>query len=139
LALCSDGTVAAWGDNEFGQLGDNTLANRYAPVAVNTAAPRFTRVASGPAAYHTLALVAGSPASTITLAGARRLADGSFQFTFSNTPGAVFSVLGTANSALPFSDWTSLGAATEVSPGQFQFTDPQAPANQRRFYRVHSQ
>ena len=25
LALCSDGTVAGWGDNSSGQLGDNTL------------------------------------------------------------------------------------------------------------------
>src|SRR5208337_1743565 len=37
LALCSDGTVAAWGQNELGQLGDNTTTQRLAPVAVNTA------------------------------------------------------------------------------------------------------
>ena len=36
LALCSDGTVAAWGLNFRGQLGDNTTTNRLAPVAVNT-------------------------------------------------------------------------------------------------------
>ncbi len=34
LALCSDGTVAAWGYNGYGQLGDNTTTNRSAPVAV---------------------------------------------------------------------------------------------------------
>jgi alpha-tubulin suppressor-like RCC1 family protein len=38
LALCSDGKVAAWGYNEFGQLGDNSRTNRSAPVAVNTMA-----------------------------------------------------------------------------------------------------
>jgi alpha-tubulin suppressor-like RCC1 family protein len=36
LALCADGTVAAWGNNTYGQLGDNTTTNRYVPVAVNT-------------------------------------------------------------------------------------------------------
>ncbi len=36
LALCSDGTVTAWGDNTYGQLGDNTTTQRTAPVAVNT-------------------------------------------------------------------------------------------------------
>ena len=37
LALCSDGTLAAWGYNTDGQLGDNTTTQRNAPVAVNTA------------------------------------------------------------------------------------------------------
>ena len=31
-----------------------------------------------------------------------------------------------------------LGGATEVSPGQFQVTDPQATNAPRRFYRVRS-
>ncbi len=37
LALCSDGTVAAWGSNEHGQLGDNSTTDRLVPVAVNVA------------------------------------------------------------------------------------------------------
>jgi len=36
LALCSDGTVAAWGDNHYGQLGDGTDSDRWVPVEVNT-------------------------------------------------------------------------------------------------------
>lgn len=36
LALCSDGTVAAWGANNFGQLGDGTRERRLFPVAVST-------------------------------------------------------------------------------------------------------
>jgi hypothetical protein len=39
---------------------------------------------------------------------------------------------------MPLSNWTTLGAATEVSPGQFQFTDPQATNTPQRFYRVRS-
>lgn len=34
IALRSDGTVWAWGNNEFGQLGDDTLLNRLTPVQV---------------------------------------------------------------------------------------------------------
>ena len=36
LALCSDGTIAAWGYNNVGQLGDSTTIDRSFPVAVNT-------------------------------------------------------------------------------------------------------
>jgi len=34
LALCSDGSVWAWGDNTYGQLGDGTNENREFPVKV---------------------------------------------------------------------------------------------------------
>ena len=37
LALCSDGTVAAWGANANGQLGNNSTSDSWVPVAVNTA------------------------------------------------------------------------------------------------------
>lgn len=37
LGLCSDGTVAAWGSNTYGQLGDNSTTQRNVPVLVNTA------------------------------------------------------------------------------------------------------
>jgi alpha-tubulin suppressor-like RCC1 family protein len=35
LALKADGTVWAWGHNEFGQLGDGTTTDRATPVAVS--------------------------------------------------------------------------------------------------------
>ena len=35
IALKSDGTVCAWGYNGYGQLGDGTMADRYAPVQVS--------------------------------------------------------------------------------------------------------
>jgi hypothetical protein len=34
LAICSDGTVWAWGRNDYGQLGDGTYANRTIPTQV---------------------------------------------------------------------------------------------------------
>jgi len=42
------------------------------------------------------------------------------------------------NPALTGCDWIVLGSATEISPGQFQFTDSQAASNPRRFYRMCS-
>ena len=40
LALCSDGTVAAWGSNDNGQLGNNSTTDSWVPVAVNVAGVR---------------------------------------------------------------------------------------------------
>src|SRR5207244_2459322 len=51
-----------------------------------------------------------------------KLGNGGFQFGFINTPGASFSVLTVTNVSLPLSNWTLLGTATEIAPGQFQFT-----------------
>jgi hypothetical protein len=63
--------------------------------------------------------------------------NGAFQFGFTNTSGLAFTVYGTTNLSLPVTNWTPLGSATEVSPGQFQFTDT-SDARQERFYRVIS-
>jgi alpha-tubulin suppressor-like RCC1 family protein len=145
LAVCSDGTVAAWGANYDGQLGDNTIVTRQIPVAVNTtplaAGERFAGVVSSSAAFHTLALVAeppAPPAPPITLTAPHTLTNGVFEFSFSNTSGAPLSVLSTTNLTLPLSNWTVLTGVTEITPGQFQFADPQAANTPRRFYRVRS-
>jgi len=34
VAVAADGTVWAWGENEYGQLGDGTATNRSTPVQV---------------------------------------------------------------------------------------------------------
>lgn len=81
----------------------------------------------------------GVPAPTATaLSGARKLANGAFQFSFTNSVGALFGVLATTNPALPLSNWTALGGIAEVSPGQFQFTDAGATNSEQRFYRIRS-
>jgi hypothetical protein len=87
-----------------------------------------------PRGLHTNTLVISS--AGITLTGATILANGAFRFNFANSPGASFQVVATTNLSLPASAWITLGFVTEVSPGQFQFTDPEAPNNPRRFYRV---
>ncbi len=66
---------------------------------------------------------------TIRIVNPTRLAGGVFQFSFTNTPGAGSTVFTTTNLGLSLANWTTLGSATEVSSGQFQFTDPQATNN----------
>jgi len=63
---------------------------------------------------------------------------GAFQFAFTNTPGLNFTVFNTTNLAMPFTNWNRVGNATEISSGQFQFTDSTGPNNPRLFYRVTS-
>jgi hypothetical protein len=73
--------------------------------------------------------------TTIELAG-MMFTIGAFQISFTNTPGASFTVLTTTNPSLPLNDWTTLGSATETSPGHYQFSDPEATNNAQHFYLV---
>jgi YD repeat-containing protein len=81
---------------------------------------------------------AGPTPPWLVLAQALRPPNGAFQFAFTNRSGASFSVFSTTNLSLPFALWTALGNVTEVSPGQYQFTDLQAKGSPKRFYRVRS-
>jgi hypothetical protein len=67
-----------------------------------------------------------------------KLANGPFQFSFTATPNAPFTVFGATNPTLPFSNWAALVGLTEAPAGHFQFTDWQATNLPRRFYRVSS-
>ena len=53
MILRADGTVASWGRNDFGQLGDGTTTNRTAPV-VASGLTGVTAIAGG--SWHSLAL-----------------------------------------------------------------------------------
>ena len=58
LALCADGTLAAWGYNIFGQLGNNSAVASNVPVAVDgaeaLAGKTVVAISAGP--FHNLAL-----------------------------------------------------------------------------------
>ncbi len=60
------------------------------------------------------------------------------QLTFSNIPGANFSVFSSTNITLPVSNWNVLGTVIEGPAGQYQFTDPQPATNAQQFYRVRA-
>jgi alpha-tubulin suppressor-like RCC1 family protein len=58
LALCSDGTLVAWGSNTYGQLGNDSSFDSNVPIAVNTdgalSGKRVIAVAAG--LYHSVVL-----------------------------------------------------------------------------------
>ena len=74
----------------------------------------------------------------ISLQKAQRLNQSTFRFSFNNTPGWSFIALTSTNVSEPLTDWTALVGVTEVSPGQFEFTDSQATNSPQRFYRVRA-
>jgi hypothetical protein len=80
LALCSDGTMVAWGDNSSGKLGDGTTTARLAPVSVNTlgalAGKRVRAISTGTS--HCLALCTDGTLVTWGFNSYGQLGDGTF-------------------------------------------------------------
>src|SRR5262249_15624067 len=80
--------------------------------------------------------VAGVPA---TLDQMQVTGDGNFVLGFTNVSGAPFTVLSSTDVLAPVNEWTVLGQASELLPGQFQFSDVQALNRDAvRFYRLRS-
>jgi alpha-tubulin suppressor-like RCC1 family protein len=75
-ALISDGTVRCWGGNDYGQIGDNSIAERHVPTVVidiNTAE------AIAGAGYHTCVVLSGGGISCWGLNSQGQLGTGSTQ------------------------------------------------------------
>jgi hypothetical protein len=70
----------------------------------------------------------------VTLTDVEKLGDGAFQFAYTNGSGQDCTVHVSTN----LIDWTSVGPATQVSPGWYQFTDTTATNFPRRFYQLRS-
>ena len=80
----------------------------------------------------------GGAALPFQLLNPQRLLDGTFRFTFTNSPGLAFTAFATTNVGTSQSNWSNLGAVSETAPGQFEFQDAGAVTNNKRFYRVRS-
>ncbi|MDB6036067.1 MAG: hypothetical protein JWM16_6405, partial [Verrucomicrobiales bacterium] len=74
---------------------------------------------------------------SFVLHGPIRLPGGASKLSFTNLSGLSFTVLGTTNLTLTSSNWITLGMASEVSSGQYQFTDT-STNRPTQFYRIRS-
>ena len=89
LALCSDGTITAWGYNNYGQLGTGDTMNRKTPAAVVSAGALAGKDVVGIAAgaYHSVALCSDGTMAAWGFNDDGELGDGGF--TSSHLPVAV--------------------------------------------------
>ncbi len=72
------------------------------------------------------------------ITGFKLLSNTVVQFYFSNTQSTLFSVLSSTNLSTPFSNWTVLGAPSNIATGSFQFTSQPVTNDSQRFYRIRS-
>lgn len=93
-AVVAGGAVKCWGNNYAGQLGDGTILDRTAPVAVAGLTGAAVAVATG--ARHTCALYASGTAACWGFHGGSVLGDGGVfgLGTYSTSPVPVFGLAG---------------------------------------------
>ncbi len=120
--------TGVFNDWSFWQYSATGSSGGISPLDLDVCHEEFKPLAS-----YVITNVVQSP---VQLSGMTVGPNGGFQFSFSNAPGALFTVLATTNVALSLSNWEVVGGVTEISPGLFQFTDPQATNHAQRFYRV---
>ena len=70
----------------------------------------------------------------ITLTGAMRMGNGAFQFGYTNSSAQNGSIYASTN----LINWTSIGPATQISPGLYQFIDITATNYPHRYYQLRS-
>ena len=122
-------------------LATNWSTNSFASVPVWNFPPGFalaTVFVNGIQSTSSIVNISVPIPLPTTLTSPTKSTNGSFQFAFTNNTGALLGVLATTNLSLPQTNWTALGGIAEISPGQFQFTDPQATNMGCRFYRLRT-
>jgi hypothetical protein len=119
MALLPGSPAANAGDADLAPATDQRGAPRLSGTYLDLGALQFQ---------------AGSAPSVLTSYGFAT--PGQFRIQFAGNTGAGYTVLTATNLGLPFSEWTVLGAATQISNGLFQFIEPQPASPPVRFYRV---
>jgi hypothetical protein len=133
------GAVSFWdGTNFLWQGGVNGNTQMTVTITNFVSGPHcvVARYSSDTTYAASTGAVVGVPA---TLDQMQVTGDGTFVLGFTNVSGAPFTVLSSTNVVVPASEWTVLGQASEVLPGQFRFSDAQAVNRDAvRFYRLRS-
>jgi hypothetical protein len=62
--------------------------------------------------------------------------DGAFRLSFTNSPGATFTVLTSAELLAPLTNWTTLGLTSEPTAGFFEYLDRAGKKSAQQFYAV---
>lgn len=133
------GVVSFWDGTNFLWQGDLADSGQISVT--------ITNLPSGPhavvAQYYSDAYYAAGSGAVVgvpaTLNQMQVTGDGTFVLGFTNVSGAPFTVLSSTDVLAPVSDWTVLGQASEMLPGQFQYSDAQALNRDAvRFYRLRS-
>ena len=86
----------------------------------------------------TIALAGNGVINPPSLAVPQILTNGQVQFSFTNSPYASFTVLTATNLAVPSSNWTVAGAASNAGGNNFLFTIPAPTNSARQFYQLRS-
>ena len=105
----------------------------YAFTANTTAASRTAHITL---LGQSIAIKQAAPAAAPVLSAPVRLPGGVFQFGFTGTAGASYTVLFSTNLALPFNAWMVAGTVTNTTPGQFEFTAAPSSNYPAGFYHV---
>jgi hypothetical protein len=139
----SDHPVVQWRSLESGQTvflsSTNWSTNAFVSLSVGSLPPGFALVNVSVNGIPSPSVISvSSPRPNPFNLGGLKVNSGVFQLSFSSTPNARFTVLGSADLTQPATNWPVLGSMTEVSAGQFQFTDNSASNAPVRFYYVRS-